>query len=272
MHRFMGLALALMACSSAPMPATETEVQSLKTQIASLTAQIDAESAARLEADERCDVALDELRTFDDDPVFAAIQVEIESLRERVSALELIAASTAAWVAEEGDPLDAAVSDLDEGITSVESRVSALEVVVGQVESDVERIGTDVTNLDTATRALLAYLRVDPTRDAVIIEGANLFIQSGAGSTDADPNGLGNLVVGYDEGDRLEKTGSHNLVVGSGHRYVGVGGVVFGADNGVSGVSSSVLGGQDNLATADGAVVVGGSGNLASTPFEIAPW
>lgn len=268
----MSFALALAACGDAPMPANESEVQSLKTQIASLTAQIDAETTARTDADERCDSALDALRTFDEDPIFEAVQLEIESLRERLSALETTVESTAAWINEVGDPLDAELTGLDDSIAVVDGRVSELESAIAAIETEVERLGVDVKNLDGDTRDLLTYLRVDPSTDAVIIEGANLFIQSGAGTTDAEVNGLGNLIVGYDEGDRSDKTGSHNLVVGPGHRYTGSGGVVFGAENGVAGLSASVLGGQGNLATGEGAVVIGGSGNLASAPFEISPW
>jgi hypothetical protein len=56
----------------------------------------------------------------------------------------------------------------------------------------------------------------DDAANEVVITGANLRIVNGLGSTETT-NGLGNLIVGYNEerGFGLDKrTGSHNVVVG----------------------------------------------------------
>ncbi len=118
-----------------------------------------------------------------------------------------------------------------------------------------------------------------------MIEGANVHIRSGSGATDdgGAPTGLGNLVVGYNEvllndlalGDR---SGSHNLVVGQGHRFLGVGGFVAGILNTIMDQGASVSGGGNNTATFIGSIsggigntttglgasISGGSGNTAS--------
>ena len=74
----------------------------------------------------------------------------------------------------------------------------------------------------------------------VFITGANLHLVNGLGETDcrdedfkpipACPNGLGNLIVGYNEPREIGgpdiRTGSHNVVVGLGHNFSSFGGFV----------------------------------------------
>jgi hypothetical protein len=113
----------------------------------------------------------------------------------------------------------------------------------------------------------------------VLITGANLHIVNGLGSTDctdaegnpiADcPNGLGNLIIGYNEprasvfGENI-RTGSHNVVVGPEHNFSRFGGVVAGELNEISGDFASVIGGDFNTANNRQSAVIGGSGNAAS--------
>ena len=123
----------------------------------------------------------------------------------------------------------------------------------------------------------------------VVLEAANVHIQSGSGYTDDNLSnggaltGLGNLVVGYNEEpvnlQPGERGGSHNLIVNRQHRYSAIGGfiagiyntvsghsgsVTGGAYNEVSGARSCVNGGEDNEASGTGACVSGGNENLAS--------
>ena len=49
--------------------------------------------------------------------------------------------------------------------------------------------------------------------------GANVQIVDGTGDTGGTPNGLGNLIVGYNASSGDTRTGSHNLVVGDLHTY-----------------------------------------------------
>ncbi len=96
----------------------------------------------------------------------------------------------------------------------------------------------------------------------VFITGANLYLRNGLGSTDCIneqsqeipdcPNGLGNLIVGYNEprepafGEDI-RTGSHNVVVGQQHNFSRFGGVVVGLRNGISGDYAAVGGGEGNM-------------------------
>jgi hypothetical protein len=91
----------------------------------------------------------------------------------------------------------------------------------------------------------------------VFITGANLHLVNGLGRTDCldeqrepildcFPNGLGNLIVGYNEPREFEedvRTGSHNVVVGRGHNFSRFGGLVIGDQNTISGDFAAVSGG-----------------------------
>jgi hypothetical protein len=117
-----------------------------------------------------------------------------------------------------------------------------------------------------------------------IIEGANVHLRSGSGTTrdacdslDPDfPNcesltGLGNLIIGYNEQagvgpplPREVRTGSHNLVVGDQHSYNSYGGFVAGKRNAVTADYASVCGGAVNEASGSFSSVSGGQRNVAS--------
>jgi hypothetical protein len=136
-----------------------------------------------------------------------------------------------------GSDHSAAIAAMDAKITGLTARVAALE-------------------------ALLAG--VSRSENDIIIEGANLHVRSGSGATDGPVNGLGNLIVGYNEprGDGADRSGSHNLVVGSQHNYSAYGGLVAGFHNAVSGAFASVTGGQNNIAAGAGATAGGGNGAI----------
>jgi hypothetical protein len=90
----------------------------------------------------------------------------------------------------------------------------------------------------------------------IFITGANLHIRNGLDSTDCTdeqgepipdcPNGLGNLIVGYNEPRPPDaetiRTGSHNVVVGQTHNFSRFGGLVVGTFNEISGDFASVSG------------------------------
>lgn len=102
--------------------------------------------------------------------------------------------------------------------------------------------GPDVTAQITALQALVADLNnrmaaletklahVSVSGNEITISGANLHVNSGSGATDGPVNGLGNLIIGYNElkGIGDDRSGSHNLVVGSKNNYASHGGFVLG--------------------------------------------
>ncbi len=146
-------------------------------------------------------------------------------------------------------------------------------------------LATRVAQLEAQIAALeeiLQFVHVDPkTINGLagphwIFEGVNVHVRSGTGSTHGpcsdDPGcarsrGLGNLLVGYNEGLRSQarvRTGTHNLIVGSEHQYISSGGFVAGHQNGIWGDAASVTGGVGNRALGDNATVCGGELNIAS--------
>jgi hypothetical protein len=168
--------------------------------------------------------------------------------------------------------------------------VLSLPVSVGGAKDDDDKV---IKGLAQRVRALERKLQhVTSERDenglpAFIITGANLRIVNGLGRTECTdeqgnpisgcPNGLGNLIVGYNElrseipefcigffddcGDR--RTGSHNIVVGRFHNFSSVGGLVAGFGNEISGEFASVSGGVLNVAGGAFASVSGGFFNGA---------
>jgi hypothetical protein len=136
---------------------------------------------------------------------------------------------------------------------------------------------TRATDLQTQVKALtervqeleakLACLSKDG--DNVVFEKCNVHIRSGSGKTDGAVNGLGNLIIGYNETtvENLKRTGSHNLVIGLEHAYSSFGGLVVGRENTISAPYASVTGGRLNTASGLGASVSGGSVNTASKDF-----
>ncbi len=151
--------------------------------------------------------------------------------------------------------------------------IPRLSVTYTNSPPTIEELQAEVESL----KSLLAG--VNRTGNNINFDGVNVRIRNGLGATNGDPNcpiekpcsaniqvnGLGNLIVGYDEAiSPSNKTGSHNFVVGPGHSYPGYGGLVAGFNNTISGDFSSVSGGSGNFAAGRAASVSGGSNNLAN--------
>jgi len=137
---------------------------------------------------------------------------------------------------------------LQQSVTTLQGQVAALQ------------------NALATANATIGCLQMAPTGVDLIVRGCNLHVQSGGGATNAIVNGLGNLIIGYNEVLGTEvRTGSHNLVIGQGHTYASFGGLLAGWNNAVTVPNGSVSGGTGNAVNGfPGASVSGGSGNSAS--------
>jgi hypothetical protein len=167
------------------------------------------------------------------------------------------------------------VNGNDEVTTS--DALSVLRVAVGQpvdlvcegecteIEPRVDTLEAQLAEAMETIAALQDVLAgVTRTEDAIVISGANLQVVDGSGSTTGPTNGLGNVIIGYNEADPdREQTGSHNLVVGMQHEFTSYGGIVGGEDNTILAPGASVFGGKGNIASEDFAAVGGGSLNVA---------
>lgn len=142
-------------------------------------------------------------------------------------------------------------------ITALKNQVAGLQTLVTSSQAQVAGL-----------QDLLQHFTRNGTD--ISITGANLWVKSGSGTTHGTVNGLGNLIVGYNEerpsGD--VRTGSHNLIVGKHHNYSSYGGVVAGYWNTVSGANSSVSGGGYNTASGESSTVSGGYTNTASGTYS----
>jgi len=114
--------------------------------------------------------------------------------------------------------------------------------------------------------------------NTVHVDGCNLQVTNGAGTTESK-NGLGNVIVGYNEDNPLQpdpwtppqpldRSGSHNLVVGPRHSYQSWGGQLVGDYNFSTAPYASVSGGWGNFARAPFATIGGGSGNRADGDYS----
>jgi hypothetical protein len=127
---------------------------------------------------------------------------------------------------------------------TLEKRVAALEHALRSVSSASDAEGR-------AELVIRRNLRVV----------GNLHLVNGLGRTDCTdeqghpipdcPNGLGNLMVGYNESrndpvDPDVRTGSHNVVVGRRHNFARFGGLVVGDYHTITGAFASVSGGIKN--------------------------
>merc|ERR1740136_640314 len=105
-------------------------------------------------------------------------------------------------------------------------------------------------------------------------DGCNVHIRNGRGMT-ATANGLGNVILGYNEVDddngnrRHVRTGSHTLVIGPSHSYSHYGGLVMGHSNTLTAKYASVLGGNNNVATGEFSSVLGGNKNIADGEYSL---
>jgi hypothetical protein len=154
--------------------------------------------------------------------------------------------------------------------SSLAERVAVLEATVANLQSQV-----------SALQEKTQFVSVAGT-DMYLV-GANLHIVNGLGATNGNPgdpaslapsatqtNGLGNLIVGYNEiglGSGGARDGSHNLVVGPFHDFASFGGLVAGRANAVTGPSASVSGGIFSAASGLASSVSGGNDNTASGPY-----
>lgn len=229
---------------------------------------------------------------------FAAVKTAVDgthadvlSLQQALTTLQdTVAALTTQLTAlqSENAALAAEVGALTSQLTATEEKFAALETENATLASQLDGV------LDSQVMALTPYLTVTGgARPTVMLSGVNLQIVNGEGST-AIANGLGNLIVGYDEenpsgnpfcseGDytdqaaceaaghtwsRSHKSGSHYVVVGEHNSYSQFGGIVAGWANASTGQYASVTGGAVNRAGGAYSAVSGGNENVAGSNYS----
>ncbi len=228
-----------------------------------------------------------------------AALARIDALEATVTAQDARIAELEAAVAQGGtgggterlDALDGAVADLDARLVAVEDGIGALtafdDSLTTALDDVVARLGGHdvvVSSLDGRVSTLeslaatpveqelltdlSAYVTVDTAASTVRISGANLQVVNGTSNTQS-ANGLGNLILGYNEDVYGYETsgmreGSHSLVVGVNHAYTSYGSIVHGDNAYVTGAYAAALGVYGGSAEGARSVLLGGWGGYAA--------
>jgi hypothetical protein len=180
--------------------------------------------------------------------------------------------------------LQGLVATLQAQVTTLQGQQATTNSAIALLQSRLATVQSDVTTIQTSNAQALNEC-VSVSHDTlngligphVLFTGCNVHIRSGSGRTDdfvgggGTLTGLGNLIVGYNEEPEFlprlqpgDRAGSHNFVLGLGHRFLKSGGLVAGLDNTVSGRYASVSAGFLNTASGDASSVSGGFSNTAS--------
>ncbi len=235
-----------------------------------------------------------------------AALARIDALEATVTAQDARIAELEAAVAQGGtgggserlDALDGAVAALATDVAGPDARLVAVEDGIGALtafddslttvlDDIVARLGGHdfvVSSLDGRVSTLeslaatpveqelltdlSAYVTVDTAASTVRISGANLQVVNGTSNTQS-ANGLGNLILGYNEDVYGYETsgmreGSHSLVVGVNHAYTSYGSIVHGDNAYVTGAYAAALGVYGGSAEGARSVLLGGWGGYAA--------
>jgi hypothetical protein len=140
-------------------------------------------------------------------------------------------------------------------------------LVAGAPYAGIAQGGTTDQRL-AALETKLARVSVANGGADLIISGANLNIINGGGTTQT-ANGLGNLIIGYNEARAVgnARGGSHNLVLGQQGNYTSFGGIIGGFQNTISGPFAHVLTGFQNGSLSFYSCVTTGQGNNAANNY-----
>lgn len=166
------------------------------------------------------------------------------------------------------DTLTQQFSSLQQQYNSLQQQLSTLQVKTDYLSNTVAQQAHMVTMLKEALACVSPYSNAN----TLVFSGCNVLIQNGMGRTDTK-NGLGNLVIGYNEDEygtqdgQNDRTGSHYLIIGPGHSYSSFGGVVAGYGNFALAPFASVLGGNKNRAVGIASSVGGGANNETSNEY-----
>ncbi|MFZ4508674.1 MAG: hypothetical protein ACOYON_13345, partial [Fimbriimonas sp.] len=180
---------------------------------------------------------------------------------------------------------ESTLTTVQTSVTTANNDIASLQSAQVNQASSISTLSTQGTVASNRLDALenkTQYLLVSGTD--TIFRGTNLYVQSGLGSTSgelrdqngfrirsATTNGLGNLVIGYNENQNgfWDRSGSHNLVLGENNGYSSYSGIVVGRRNSITAPNASIYGGQNSGAFGVGSVVFGGSNNTAGGDFAV---
>ena len=189
------------------------------------------------------------------------------------------------------------VNDNDSRLAVLEATILALQTNLAAANKQIDLLQTDLTTIQSNNALSLGdVITVGEDQNGfntVFFNAVNLNINNGTGMT-VGTNGLGNLIVGYNQKristkwmcskgvapnenectnangiwSTIHKSGSHNIIVGEYHNYSSYGGLVAGEQNSALAPYATVSGGKWNVASQQGSSVSGGFGNTAYSTFS----
>ncbi|MEZ5439776.1 MAG: hypothetical protein R3F12_15690 [Lysobacteraceae bacterium] len=199
------------------------------------------------------------------------------------------------------DDNDTRIAALEAALTTLQGNLAVAQGQIASMQNTITAQATTIATLQSNMSAVQANtvldldevleLTIDPRtgQSTARFSGVNVQVVNGEGTTPTR-NGVGNLIIGYNELPGLaqfcslgeyntnyttcvsnggtwaanQRSGSHNLILGNRNGYTGFGGLVAGFNNIVNGIYASVSGGSANIASGDTAAVSGGLFNKAS--------
>lgn len=193
---------------------------------------------------------------------FSAIETAVDDNHARIAQLE----NQVSTLEADATTANSQISQLVSQVTTLEGTVAALDNRIADLEAVIASMPDAATVEFINNLAAVVALQNDAQgRPSVVFSGVNVHVNNGTGMT-TSVNGLGNLVVGYDEARTTgnDKNGSHNVVIGRRNNYSQYGGLVAGNMNTISGAFASVTGGSANIASGANSSVSGGFQNQAA--------
>jgi hypothetical protein len=184
----------------------------------------------------------------------------------------------------------ARAADVNGNFTNLKTAVESIQRENADLRGQLKDLQAALATV-IALKDALSVESVNGVR-TVRLTGVNLQVVNGSNSTEI-VNGSGNVIIGYDEANASakilcslaaadngasltteaaclaaggaviprQKSGSHNLVMGSQNSYSSAAGIVAGRANAINALYASNIGGTGNLASGQFAVNVAGQGS-----------
>jgi hypothetical protein len=171
--------------------------------------------------------------------------------------------------------------------SNITSNYNAITDPNSAINSRLSNLDTRATDLETKTAdmSIVNLTYEGQSYKTVRFSHVNVQIVNGTGATDTadDGNftigtGLGNLIIGYnEEADNptvypSNRTGYHNLIVGSVNNYTSYGSVIFGKANTVESRYSTVTGGSNNKVAKPYSSISGGANKSTPNSSSNSDW
>lgn len=157
------------------------------------------------------------------------------------------------------------MASLQKTVAGLKKTVTGLQRTVATLRADNVALSDRVGSLDGLLTGVSRGKDADGY-ETLTISGENVQINDGSGSENTT-DGLGNLIVGYDQDnlDSYARSGSNNLIVGDDSGWTSFGALLAGFDNRVGAEYGAITGGEGNQVTGNEASVSAGEDNTAQS-------